>query len=207
MPTNSAFSSSFKLFPSFILFFALHNDIDSYTRPPKLLPFQSTPKRNSKIYKMKLSTLISKFTLLVTAILPLTIQVVIATPTSEGTSITERVSDVPEHYNIVPLVVTGTIEGVAVNHTGTIQQVFAQLDAENNDFKLSGLGTRGVSDLPPRMAVSVFKHLSSYTPKANVMRQSYMTDVNCIPVRGQNWGRANQGSIREGINYLRRGSL
>ncbi|KAG4424737.1 hypothetical protein IFR04_002085 [Cadophora malorum] len=137
---------------------------------------------------MNFSTFISKLALLLAAILLLANQVAIATPTPEGISITERVSNIPEHYNIIPLVITGTMEGVAVNHTGTIQQVFAQLDAEDNDFKLSELGARDVSELHPRVA-------------------SYMTDINCIPVRGQNWGRANQGAIREGINYLRRGSL
>ncbi|PVH85714.1 hypothetical protein DL98DRAFT_583306 [Cadophora sp. DSE1049] len=137
---------------------------------------------------MKLSTFMSKLALLAAFILLLAIEVAMAIPTPKGTSLTERVSDIPEHYNIVPLVITGTIDGVAINHTGTIQQVFAQLDAEDNDFKLSDLGARDVPDLHPRDT-------------------SYMTDVNCIPVNGQNWNRANQGAIREGINYLRRGYM
>tara|TARA_R110002060_G_scaffold62430_6_gene71817 strand:+ start:4208 stop:4540 length:333 start_codon:yes stop_codon:yes gene_type:complete len=110
---------------------------------------------------MNFSTFISKLALLLAATLLLANQVAIATPTPEGISITERVSNIPEHYNIIPLVITGTIEGVAVNHTGTIQQVFAQLDAEDNDFKLSELGARDVSELHPRVAVSVFKLLFS----------------------------------------------
>ncbi|KAH7417446.1 hypothetical protein BKA64DRAFT_769400 [Cadophora sp. MPI-SDFR-AT-0126] len=136
---------------------------------------------------MKLSTFVAKLALLVAAVLLLAVEVAIATPTPEGTFVTKRASEIPEHYNIVPLVVTGSIDGVAINHTGTIQDVFAQLDAEDNDFKLADLDAHDVSEVHPRDI-------------------SYTTDINCIPVNGQNWNRANQGAIREGINYLRQGN-
>ncbi|KAK0119329.1 hypothetical protein ONS95_008171 [Cadophora gregata] len=134
------------------------------------------------------STFLSKPALLAAVMLLLAVEVVNATPTPDGISVVKRASNIPEHYEIVPLVITGSIDGVAINHTGTVQEVFAQLDAEDNNFKLSELGAHDVAEVHSRDT-------------------SYITDVNCIPVNGQNWNRANQGAIREGIAYLRRGSM
>ena len=49
--------------------------------------------------------------------------------------------DIPQGYALGHLHVTGNLNGVAINHTGTIQDVFEQLDAEHNSFKLSDLAT------------------------------------------------------------------
>ncbi|KAG4424956.1 hypothetical protein IFR04_001927 [Cadophora malorum] len=49
--------------------------------------------------------------------------------------------EVPKGYTVAPLHVTGGVNGVAINHTGTIQDVFEQLDADDNSFKLSDFAT------------------------------------------------------------------
>ncbi|KAG4437855.1 hypothetical protein IFR05_006657 [Cadophora sp. M221] len=135
---------------------------------------------------MKFSTFISKLALLAAAVLLLNVEMSIAAPSLQGTHLTGRGSHIPEHYNIVPLLVTGNINGVSINHTGTVEEIFAQLDAEDNTFKLSDLAISATSDLQTRDT-------------------AYMTDVNCIPVLGQTWNRANSGAISTGINYLRQG--
>ncbi|KAH7363924.1 hypothetical protein BKA65DRAFT_545838 [Rhexocercosporidium sp. MPI-PUGE-AT-0058] len=134
---------------------------------------------------MKFSTLVTNLALLVATVVLLNIEIVAAAPAPSGS---HRASHIPEHYEIVPLLVTGSINGIAINHTGTIEEVFAQLDAEENSFKLSDLTAWDNPDLQTRDT-------------------AYMTDVNCIPVNGQNWNRAKAGAINTGIQYLRRGYM
>ena len=47
--------------------------------------------------------------------------------------------DIPEGFTAGVLHITGEINRVPINHTGTIQEVYSQLDAEDNSFKLSDL--------------------------------------------------------------------
>ncbi|PVH87062.1 hypothetical protein DL98DRAFT_290090 [Cadophora sp. DSE1049] len=94
--------------------------------------------------------------------------------------------NIPEGYTVRPLHVTGNINGVVINHTGTVQEVFKQLDAEDNSFKLSDLAT-----------------IKKRNPVVAQLNKRSMTDVKCCPVPGQNWERADGIAIRNGINYLR----
>lgn len=92
--------------------------------------------------------------MLAPAVLLLNVEISIAAPSLQGAHLTERGSHIPEHYNIVPLLITGNINGVSINHTGTVEEIFAQLDAEDNAFKLSDLAVSATSDLQTRDTVS-----------------------------------------------------
>ncbi|KAH7360789.1 hypothetical protein BKA65DRAFT_547502 [Rhexocercosporidium sp. MPI-PUGE-AT-0058] len=100
-----------------------------------------------------------------------------------------RDTSIPEGYKFGHLHITGDINGVAINHTGTVQEVFAQLDAESNSFKLSDL-----ADIQSRSGI------------ADELDKRELTDVNCWPVKGQNWNEADGPAVIDGINYLRRGN-
>ncbi|KAG4413450.1 hypothetical protein IFR04_013427 [Cadophora malorum] len=134
---------------------------------------------------MKLTTFTKALALLAAAIILLAAEVVIALPSSD-IGIIEGV-EVPKGYAIAPLHLTGTINGVTVDHNGTIEEAFAQLEAEHPE-----LG----ADLT-----------AASSPDAKSPDKRYMTDVHCIPVSGQNWRRANDVVIGQGIKYLRNNNL
>ncbi|KAG4443351.1 hypothetical protein IFR05_001140 [Cadophora sp. M221] len=135
---------------------------------------------------MNLITFTSSFTLLAAAILLLATEVVLALPSSEA-HLHQR-SEIPEGYVIASLLITGNINGILVNHTGTVEEVFARLEVENPGFAHSRASTATQSD--------DISH-----------EKRYMTDVNCIPVQGQNWQRADEVVIGQGIQYLRENHL
>lgn len=81
---------------------------------------------------MKLTTFTKALALLAAAIILLAAEVVIALPSSD-IGIIEGV-EVPKGYAIAPLHLTGTINGVTVDHNGTIEEAFAQLEAEHPEL-------------------------------------------------------------------------
>ncbi|KAH7407727.1 hypothetical protein BKA64DRAFT_706136 [Cadophora sp. MPI-SDFR-AT-0126] len=135
---------------------------------------------------MKSIILITKSTLFAIALL--ITDFVLALPTIE-TGPTQGL-DVPEGYVLGQLHITGEINGVTINHTGSVQEVFAQLDAEDNNFKLADL-----ADIQRR------------TPAIDSQQfeKRYATDLHCLPVPGQNWHGADSVAISEGIAFLREG--
>ncbi|KAH7418459.1 hypothetical protein BKA64DRAFT_762693 [Cadophora sp. MPI-SDFR-AT-0126] len=96
--------------------------------------------------------------------------------------------DTPEGYTVGPLHVVGDINGVPINHTGTIQEVYAQLDTEYNSFKLS--------------ALDAIDSMSAFEEQHD---KREMTDVNCWPVPGQIYAEADGPAIIDGLKYLRKG--
>ncbi|KAL5326290.1 hypothetical protein ACEPPN_007428 [Leptodophora sp. 'Broadleaf-Isolate-01'] len=75
--------------------------------------------------------------LLAVASLLLAADVVVALPSRE-TAITPNKQ--PPHESRFPLLhIIGSIDGVTVDHFGSVQEVFAQLDAEDNSFKLADI--------------------------------------------------------------------
>lgn len=93
---------------------------------------------------MKLIAFTTTLALLAATILLLAAEVVVARSSSE-THLFQR-AEVPEGYTITPLLMTGTINGIAVNHTGTVEEVFAQLEVENPGFAHSLASTAARSD-------------------------------------------------------------
>ncbi|KAK0107122.1 hypothetical protein ONS95_003828 [Cadophora gregata] len=113
---------------------------------------------------------------------------VLALPTSETGS--SQSPDLPDGYTLDQLHITGEVNGVAVNYTGSVQEVFAQLDAEDNSFKLSDLA--GIQR-------------RTITDDLEQLDKRYPTDLHCLPVSGQNWHGADSRAISDGINFLREG--
>lgn len=81
---------------------------------------------------MKLTASTKFAALLAAAIFLLAAKVVMALPSS-GIGIIEGV-EVPKGYTIAPLHLTGIINDVTVDHNGTIEELFAQLEAEHPEL-------------------------------------------------------------------------
>ncbi|KAH7356452.1 hypothetical protein BKA65DRAFT_494730 [Rhexocercosporidium sp. MPI-PUGE-AT-0058] len=83
---------------------------------------------------------------------------------------------------------TGTFgDNIAINHTGTVEQILAQLASENPHVDFSNPFTTGVTT-----GVVEDSHIS----------KRVHSDVNCIPVLGQTWKPAKMSAIEDGINFL-----
>ncbi|KAH7356678.1 hypothetical protein BKA65DRAFT_548066 [Rhexocercosporidium sp. MPI-PUGE-AT-0058] len=130
---------------------------------------------------MKPSIVITNLVLLALALLAT--DFVFALPAHEIRS--PHTGGIPEGYTLDQLRVTGEVNGVAVNHTGTVQEIYAQLDAEDNSFKLSNL-TATVDQ----------------NSGINQLKKRFMTDINCLPVAGQTWNGADVPAIDDGIAFL-----
>ncbi|PVH84403.1 hypothetical protein DL98DRAFT_568950 [Cadophora sp. DSE1049] len=122
------------------------------------------------------------------AITLLATKFVLALPTVDTGSTQDFV--VPEGYTAGQIHITGELNGVAINHTGSVQEVFAQLDAEDNSFKLADLA--GIQRRTPSVDLEQFA-------------KRYATDLHCLPVDGQTWTGADITAISEGVAYLREG--
>ncbi|KAH9223561.1 hypothetical protein DL95DRAFT_492705 [Leptodontidium sp. 2 PMI_412] len=125
---------------------------------------------------------------LITLALTLFVTDVFAIPAQDISS--AQAAGIPEGYIVGQLRVTGEVNGIAVNHTGTVQEIFKQLETEDNSFKLSDLAA------PGRQNTGI--HLPS---------KREMTDVKCLPVPGQKWNGADVSAIDDGIYFLKNRGL
>ncbi|KAG4428059.1 hypothetical protein IFR05_016460 [Cadophora sp. M221] len=121
---------------------------------------------------------------LITLALTLLTKDVFAIPAQDTSS--PEATGVPEGYIVGQLRVTGEVNGIAVNHTGTAQEVFKKLDTEDNSFKFSDLAA------PGRQNTGIGQ-----------LSKRDMTDVKCLPVPGQKWNGADVSAIDDGIYFLR----
>ncbi|KAH7407948.1 hypothetical protein BKA64DRAFT_706348 [Cadophora sp. MPI-SDFR-AT-0126] len=137
---------------------------------------------------MKLLTSIYQAALLAAAGLVLLISIVSATPMEsldrDGVHLIQQAS-IPEGYTESELHMTGTFaDAIAINHTGTIEQIFAKLAVEHPNVN--------------------FTELALATPNVKTIEKRTKSDLNCIPVSGQNWYPAKDWAIINGIDYLQK---
>ncbi|KAK0106889.1 hypothetical protein ONS95_003608 [Cadophora gregata] len=137
---------------------------------------------------MKLLASISQTSHFFTAtLLLLLITLVSATPSdldAGNVDLTPHAS-LPEGYTEGDLRMTGTFaDNIAINHTGTIEQIFAQLAIEHPNIN--------------------FTELALATPNMKTIEKRTKSDLNCIPVSGQNWYPAKDWAIINGIDYLQK---
>ncbi|KAH6707614.1 hypothetical protein BKA61DRAFT_679014 [Leptodontidium sp. MPI-SDFR-AT-0119] len=115
-----------------------------------------------------------------------TIFLLALTPTNaSSTADLQLAQDEHKGYKFTPLHMTGTIGDSILNHTGTIQEIYAQLATEHPDFSLMELD-----------------EVSEFAVEARDKRSK--SDWKCIPVPGQNWIRARDAEIDIGIAYLKK---
>ncbi|KAH9219474.1 hypothetical protein DL95DRAFT_457547 [Leptodontidium sp. 2 PMI_412] len=88
-------------------------------------------------------------------------------------------------YKFTPLLMTGTIGDITLNHTGTMQEIYAQLATEHPNFNPMELDDVSESVVETRDKRS-------------------KSDWECIPVPGQNWIPARDAVIDIGIAYLKK---
>ncbi|PVH81794.1 hypothetical protein DL98DRAFT_530847 [Cadophora sp. DSE1049] len=91
---------------------------------------------------------------------------------------------IPKGYRSERLHITGTIDGIKVNHTGTIEEVYSQIAAENPGFAPHEIGI---------------------IPRSLERREK--SAMYCIPVPGQNWEKASDLPINNGIRSLQTNRL
>ncbi|KAG4412260.1 hypothetical protein IFR04_014609 [Cadophora malorum] len=142
---------------------------------------------------MKVFTSIYQVALLSAAALILLITIVSATPfealDTDGLDLIPAPS-IPEGYTEGELHMTGTFaDGIAINHTGTVEQIFAKLAVENPHINFTELA----------LATPNVKPIEKKSPQGNTK-----SDLNCIPVSGQNWYPAKDWAIINGIDYLQK---
>ncbi|KAG4443350.1 hypothetical protein IFR05_001139 [Cadophora sp. M221] len=89
-------------------------------------------------------------------------------------------ADIPKGYRSEQLRVTGTIGGIQVNHTGTIDEVFGQLESENPGFNVPNIDSKASSVLETRSKDKIY----------------------CIPIAGWNWAKVNDVLVNNLINRL-----
>ncbi|KAL5324510.1 hypothetical protein ACEPPN_009056 [Leptodophora sp. 'Broadleaf-Isolate-01'] len=97
-------------------------------------------------------------------------------------------TSLPNGYTISPLRITGTIDGVSLNHTGSIQEIFSKLAAENPSLVIPEVNT------------------TSNHPSSHSLIERNKRNTECFPIPGTNWPKADSNCIWEGIDYLRKGA-
>ncbi|KAH6722596.1 hypothetical protein BKA61DRAFT_667327 [Leptodontidium sp. MPI-SDFR-AT-0119] len=129
-----------------------------------------------------LLTSLNQVVLLAAALLLLATHTVLAVPLEEA-QLTQH-AGLPEGYSVSELRMIGTYgDNITINHTGTVEQIFAQLAAEHAHVDFSDTATVGIAG------------------DSDISKRAH-SDVNCIPVQGQNWYPARIGPIESGIDYL-----
>lgn len=88
---------------------------------------------------MHLSTLTTHFVLLALTILLLA-TTSLSNPLTQDLQLVDG-KLIPAGYKYEPLSMTGTIVDITLNHTGTIQEILAQIKSENPGFKIGDLST------------------------------------------------------------------
>ncbi|KAG4430800.1 hypothetical protein IFR05_013715 [Cadophora sp. M221] len=131
---------------------------------------------------MKIIASIYQAALLTAAFVLLATDIVLAAPSEEHQL--AQLASLPPGYSASELRMIGTFgDSIVINHTGTVEQIFSQLSIEHPHVDFSNTNTAGVAD------------------NANIGKRAH-SDVNCIPVQGQNWNPAKIWAISSGIDYL-----